>query len=113
MRSRIGQLDRYKPHLGYDSSRLDWPALEARYNALWERDKYVVLSVLYPFECTWHKVGPEQQLMMLATDPDWLRDIYEADTALLEAAWQDLWSRGLRQTRRGSMATSPIVWRWI
>jgi uroporphyrinogen decarboxylase len=33
---------------------------------------------------------------MMATDPDWLRDMYEADMALLEAAWEDLWSRELR-----------------
>lgn len=85
----------YKPRLVYSSSRIDWPALEARYNSLRQRGKYVVLSVLDPFEATWHKVGPEQQLMLMVTDPDWLSDMYEADTALVEAAWEDLWSHGL------------------
>jgi uroporphyrinogen decarboxylase len=88
--------EEYKPRLAYNSSRMDWSALEARYSHLRERGRYVVLSVLDPFEATWHKVGPEQQLMMMVTDPDWLRDMYEADTALLGAAWEDLWARGLR-----------------
>jgi uroporphyrinogen decarboxylase len=86
----------YKPRLVYDSTRIDWPALEARYRHFRERERYVVLSVLDPFEATWHKVGPEQQLVMIVTDPDWLRDMYDADTTLLETAWADLWARGLR-----------------
>jgi uroporphyrinogen decarboxylase len=85
-----------KPNLIYDSTRLDWPALRARYGSLRDRGRYVMLSVLDPFEATWHKVGPEQQLMLLALDPDFLRDMYESDTALLEAAWEDLSARGLQ-----------------
>jgi uroporphyrinogen decarboxylase len=88
--------DALKPHLAYASSRIDWTSLEARYREVRERGRYVMLSVLDPFEATWHKVGPEQQLMLLVLDPDWLRDMYEADTDLLEAAWADLWDRGLQ-----------------
>lgn len=96
VRDRAAWEEVYRPRLAYDSERIDWPAVEARYRHLRARGRYVVLSVLDPFEATWHKVGPEEQLVMLITDPDWLRDIYEADTALLEAAWADLWDRGLR-----------------
>jgi uroporphyrinogen decarboxylase len=88
--------ERYRARLAYDSSRMDWSALEARYRDLRGRGKYVVLSVLDPFEATWHKVGPEAQLMLMVVDPDWLRDMYQADTALLEDAWHDLWARGLQ-----------------
>lgn len=88
--------EEYKPLLEYRPSRMDWPALEARYQHLRRQGRYVVLSVLDPFECTWHKIGPEAQLMALVTDPDWLRDMYEADVRLVEDAFEDLWGRGLR-----------------
>ncbi len=96
VKDRASWEDTYKPRLAYAPSRIDWPALEARYQHLRERGKYAVLSVLDPFECTWHKVGAEEQLVMMVTEPEWLMDMYAADVALLEAAWEDLWKRGFR-----------------
>ncbi|MGQ9516937.1 MAG: uroporphyrinogen decarboxylase family protein [Anaerolineae bacterium] len=88
--------EEHKRRLVYHPSRVDWPALEARYRHLRAHGRYVVLSVLDPFECTWHKIGPEAQLMNLITDPAFLMEMYEADVQLVEDAWEDLWSRGLR-----------------
>lgn len=86
--------DEYKPRLAYHGDRIDWAALEARYRHLRDGGKYTILSMLDPFECTWHKVGPERQFMLMVEDPAWLCDMFEADTALLEAAFEDLCARG-------------------
>lgn len=87
--------DEYKPRLIYDSARINWEELSQRYQLLHKRGKYTMLSVLDPFECTWHKVGPEQQLMLMVIDPDWLRDMFDADTRLLEAAFEEICEKGL------------------
>jgi uroporphyrinogen decarboxylase len=86
----------YKHLLQYRSDRIQWQAFTKRYQDLRTSDKYIALSMLDPFECTWHKVGPDKQLEMMVLDPDWLLDMYEADTALIEAAWKDMWSRGIQ-----------------
>ncbi len=96
VKDRASWEEKYEPLLKYQSSRIDWPALTTQYRGFRNRDKYVVLSVLDPFEATWHKVGPERQLKLMVKHPDWLRDMYERDVELLEDAWADLWRRGLR-----------------
>lgn len=86
----------YRHRLVYAPSRIDWPALEARYHHLRHHGRYVVLSMLDPFECTWHKIGPEEQLIKLVTEPEFLMEMYEADVRLVEEAWEDLCGRGIR-----------------
>ena len=87
----------YKPLLAYDpATRIDWKPFEARYQHFRERDRYVALSMLDPFECTWHKVGPEKQLMLTIQDPAWLQDMYAADVQLISDAWRDLQTRGIQ-----------------
>jgi uroporphyrinogen decarboxylase len=87
--------DIYKPRLAFDPNRIDWLDFESRYRRARERGKFVAFTHLDPFEATWHKVGPEQQLMMIVEDPEWLKDIYKADLALFEATWLEIWSRGI------------------
>lgn len=86
----------YKQLLQYSPDRIDWSEMQNMYNILRANDKYKVLSMLGPFECTWHKIGPEHQLVYLIEHPEWLMDIYDANTQLIEDAWEDMWSRGLR-----------------
>jgi uroporphyrinogen decarboxylase len=86
----------YKSKLEYHPDRIDWETLQQKYEQLRATDRFVALSMLDPFECTWHKVGPDKQLEMMVLDPDWLVDMYETDTALIEAAWRDLWAKGIQ-----------------
>jgi uroporphyrinogen decarboxylase len=88
--------DNYKGLLTYQSSRIDWDAIKASWAMIREKQKYGVLSMLGPFECTWHMVGPEQQLMMMVMDPDWLTDLYDVSTTLIEDGWQDLIRQGIK-----------------
>jgi len=86
----------YKPRLQYHPERIDWENLRQNYEQLRAVDRYVALSMLDPFECTWHIVGPDVQLEMMVLNPDWLLDMYAANTTLIEAAWSDLWANGIQ-----------------
>ncbi|HZK62454.1 MAG TPA: uroporphyrinogen decarboxylase family protein [Anaerovoracaceae bacterium] len=86
--------DIYKPLLAFNPNTIDWKKLEINYQSARASGKYVALTHLDPFNAAWHKVGPERQLMMLVEDPEWLLDIYQANTALFESIWQELWSHG-------------------
>jgi uroporphyrinogen decarboxylase len=86
----------YKSLLVYQPDRIEWETFSDRYWAIRAKNRYAVLSMLDPFECTWHKVGPDKQLEMMVLNPDWLLDMYESDTALIEAAWQDMWEKGIQ-----------------
>ena len=96
VKDRASWENEFKPLLDYHSDRIEWDALVKQYKELRSNNRYVALSMLDPFECTWHKVGPDIQLEMMVLQPDWLLDMYEADTALIEAAWNDLWNKGVQ-----------------
>ncbi|MCJ7703069.1 MAG: hypothetical protein MUO62_15915, partial [Anaerolineales bacterium] len=87
---------KYKTLLEYRPDRIEWEVMTERYKEMRARERYIVLSMLDPFECTWHMVGPDTQLEMMVLDPDWLLDIYAANTTLIEAAWKDLWANGIQ-----------------
>ncbi|MBN1267621.1 MAG: hypothetical protein JXA25_19170 [Anaerolineales bacterium] len=86
----------YKEKLVYGPGRIEWDIMQARYESMRSAGKYIVLSMLDPFECTWHIVGPENQFMMLVTDPDWLKDMYNSHTTLIEDGWRSLQERGIK-----------------
>lgn len=90
IKDRTNWEDEYKNLLQYSPDRIDWTEMKNRYNLLRENGKYIVLSMLDPFECTWHKIGPEYQFIYLIEQPDWLMDMYDADTKLIEDAWEDM-----------------------
>ena len=69
--------DIYKPLLAFKSDAIDWNSLEIIYQRARASGKYIALTCLDPFNATWHKVGPEKQLMMLVEDPEWFIDIYQ------------------------------------
>jgi len=86
----------YREKLVYGPGRIDWDNMRARYEGMRAAGKFVVLSMLDPFECTWHMVGPENQFMMLVTDPEWLGDMYDSHTTLIEDSWRALAENGIR-----------------
>lgn len=88
--------NQYKHRLQYSPDRIDWAAMQDAYDSLRAKDRYIVLSMLDPFECTWHKIGPEMQFIYLIEQPKWIMDMYEADTRLIEDAWTDMWAKGIQ-----------------
>lgn len=87
----------YKPRLAFDPEvSLNRQKIQAHYDFLRQEGIYATFAITEPFECTWRKVGPQRQLELMVDDPEWLLDMYEADTALVEAAWQEMWSWGIQ-----------------
>jgi uroporphyrinogen decarboxylase len=86
----------YKDKLAFRPGRIDRDSMLSRYETMRAAGKFIVLSMLDPFECSWHIVGPENQFMMLVTDPDWLKDMYDTHTTLIEDGWKALHDQGIR-----------------
>ncbi len=95
VQSRTEWEDDYKTRIKYSPDRINWADLKHRYDRIRSREKYIVLSMLDPFEAAWHMVGPEEQLMLMVMDPDFLTDIYAANTQLIEDGWVDLIKNGI------------------
>ena len=96
IKNRATWEDGFKQRLAYAPDRIDWVEMRERYDSLRAKGKYIVLSILDPFECTWHKIGPEFQFIYLIEQPEWMMQMYAADTQLIEDAWEDIWGRGLQ-----------------
>lgn len=88
--------EEFKPRLVYDSTRINWDELDSRYAHLQNRGAYKMLSVLDPFECTWHKVGSAEQMILMGMDPEWLCEMFDADTTLVESALEEICERGYK-----------------
>ncbi|HPP73554.1 MAG TPA: uroporphyrinogen decarboxylase family protein [Armatimonadota bacterium] len=86
--------NRYKALKQPDVSRLDLSRTKAEYKKWREQGKFICLSVLEAFEATWRICGPEVQLENLALDPEWILDMYKADTDLIIWAFEELWAEG-------------------
>jgi len=86
----------FKPLQVMTPERLELDRLRKHYTGIRKREKYAVLSMLGPFECTWHRIGPEKQLVMLVEDPDWLMDMYATDVQLIKDGWKALWEAGVQ-----------------
>ena len=75
-----------------DRSRVNWDYLEANYDKWRERGDWVSAQFWFGFDIThsW-AVGTERVLEAMATEPEWMADMfnYELDTsiALFEMAW--------------------------
>jgi uroporphyrinogen decarboxylase len=72
-----------KPRMAPSSERVNWAHLEQTYRACRERGDWVVGGLWFGFDVThaW-MVGTERALMALATDPEWLVDIWTAQLEL-------------------------------
>jgi uroporphyrinogen decarboxylase len=72
----------YKPLLRMEPRRFlleKWaPVIDERHR----RGQFVVIGGLMPFECAWRMVGMDNLLMMMAMEPDYVRDMFEVHTRL-------------------------------
>lgn len=87
--------DEFRPRKQPDESRLRLDEMKAAYDSARAKGKYFCLACLEVFEATWRVVGPEKHLELLIDDPEWLMDMYKADTDLTIWAFEELYSRGI------------------
>jgi uroporphyrinogen decarboxylase len=75
--------DREKVRLTSDPARVDWDSLRKQHDALRAQGKFVCISAVPGYEATWPKLGPEELLMAIAEDPEWVMEMYEYDAEMI------------------------------
>ncbi|MDI6782497.1 MAG: uroporphyrinogen decarboxylase family protein [bacterium] len=80
-----------KYRLSPETSRVNLIDSKKKYEQWRIQKKFVVIPCLDPFEATWRIIGPENQLVSLITDPEWIVDIYSSCTDLVIATYEKLW----------------------
>jgi uroporphyrinogen decarboxylase len=86
--------DELKVRLTSDAGRVDWEKSQQNYDRWRAEGKFIAFSAVPGYEATWRKVGPEALLMAIAADPDWVREMYEYDTALMVRLAEEMFARG-------------------
>jgi uroporphyrinogen decarboxylase len=85
---------RYRHRLVASDSRIDWQALDREYRR-WRSDgQFVVFSAMPGYEDVWRIAGPENTLMAMADDPDWVREMSDATAELAISMAKLLIDRG-------------------
>ena len=72
-----------RKRLTLDPARVNWESVRQQQAAWREQGKFICLSAIPGYEAAWRKVGPEALLMAIGEDPDWVREMYEADTEMI------------------------------
>ncbi len=99
-----------------------WPQAKNIYNDIYAQNRYMLFEVYGPWEATWRHHGYENQLMTIALDPDWLKEMAQAHIDLIIAVMKKclelnikpdglLIAEDLAATR--GLLFSPESWRQI
>jgi uroporphyrinogen decarboxylase len=72
-----------RKRLTADPTRVNWEYVRDQHARWREEGRFVCLAVIPGYEATWRKVGPEALLMAIGEDPDWVREMYEADAEMI------------------------------
>ncbi len=78
-----------------DPARVNWDEVRRQHAAWRQQGKFICLSAIPGYEAAWRKVSPQALLMAIAEDPDWVRDMYEADTDMILGMAKLYLERGL------------------
>lgn len=84
-----------KERLEPSPSRVDWKGVRAAHAHWREQGKFICLAAIPGYEATWRKVGVEALLLAIAEDPDWVREMYEYDAAMITGMAQLYLDQGL------------------
>ena len=73
----------------------DWQPKAQGFAQLRASEDYIVLYVYDAFEATWRRMGHERALMGLAEDPEWMRQMLDAQIDLLIEGYRALLELGI------------------
>jgi uroporphyrinogen decarboxylase len=112
--------ERIKPKLVVSEARLDWEAAAKTYDKAQTEQKYLSYGAAVGYDKIQSYVSSEQLLMLTATDPDWVIDMYETDAQLAMDCYDMIVARGFDfdgaflycdMGWRGGMLFSPKAYR--
>ncbi|MBT5875906.1 MAG: hypothetical protein HOH43_20940 [Candidatus Latescibacteria bacterium] len=84
----------HKHRMAYDDGRIAESTL-ATYQTARERDQYVIYSGHACFHPTWAKIGMEQELMAMVERPDFITDLFTAQTQLMIDIYEGMCRMGM------------------
>ena len=87
--------DRYKDRLAPSDDRVDWAAVDRDYRRWRSEGHFIAFSAMPGYEDIWRLVGPENALMAMASDPDWVREMSDATASLTIAMARRVLDRGI------------------
>lgn len=88
--------ERQKHRLAMNDTRVDLTAARTAMEKARQRGRFFVFEQVPGYEATWRKVSSENLLMLMATDPDWVIDMFQTDTDLICAIFKHLVSHGIK-----------------
>jgi len=84
-----------KGALEFAPDRINWDEIMPLYEEARGRDQFVRFGVQFAYERWANIVGTENFLMALAAEPEWVREMHEADISLALAAFEEMTGRGM------------------
>jgi uroporphyrinogen decarboxylase len=112
--------ERIKPRLVVSEDRVDWEAARKTYDKAQVEHKYLTYGAAVGYDKIQSYVSSEHLLMLTATDPDWVIDMYETDAQLAMDCYDMIVSKGVQfggiflycdMGWRGGMLFSPQAYR--
>ena len=88
----------YKPLLKMDNKRKAKLESDVNIQLVGEKrskGKFIVVGGLLNFEAAWRKVGMENLLMLMPSEPDYVTDIFETDTRLILEMLKEIVDAGI------------------
>lgn len=74
---------RIKPRLAPDPERLNWPALRAQYERARRAGRFVTFHAHFGYAALLEYVRTDELLMLLATEPEWVKEMYQVQLELV------------------------------
>lgn len=87
--------ERLKPRLEMNAKRVDLEAARKTMTQAHRRGQFFVFGQVPGYEATWRKVSSEDLLMLMATDPDWVADMFKTDAELICDIFKHCISNGI------------------
>lgn len=86
--------EEYRGRAQWNSDRVDYPAVEAKYCAARRRDKFIIYSGALSWDATLPLIGAETMLYAMVDDPAWVADMYQVMADLYLAGAEELLGAG-------------------
>lgn len=87
--------EEHKPRLEWSADRVDWEAARKTEQEAREKGKWLQFSAAFGYDLIQGIIGSERLLMSMATDPEWIQDIFDTCAQLVCDALDEMMGQGL------------------
>jgi uroporphyrinogen decarboxylase len=95
-RTRLSPWVLYAFNDSFKPPQRSWDQIVPAYQQLRDSGRFLSLTVYDPWENLWRKIGVEQGLVAMATEPQWVQDMSATHTRLILESIEMIWNEGVR-----------------